>query len=80
MGLAFSAETSIIRNQEALKEPEKFTWAMTKKWFVDCGKQMYKTGKGFGKVGAIYTATECWIEGVSQRYISSNRLRMERWC
>ena len=49
MGLAFSAETSVIRNQETLKEPEKFTWSMTKKWFVDSGKQMYRSGKGFGK-------------------------------
>lgn len=31
----------------------------------ETGKSMWKSGKGFGKVGAIYASIECVIESVS---------------
>ncbi|KAG8894113.1 Mitochondrial import inner membrane translocase subunit tim22, partial [Tulasnella sp. 403] len=31
-------------------------------WFRDQGTKMWKSGKGFGKVGALYAGTECVIE------------------
>ncbi|KAG8991488.1 Mitochondrial import inner membrane translocase subunit tim22 [Tulasnella sp. JGI-2019a] len=31
-------------------------------WFKEQGQKMWKSGKGFGKVGALYAGTECVIE------------------
>lgn len=45
------------------------TRAQTIYLFKEMGRNMWSTGKGFGKVGAIYAGTECCIEGVS-RWIS----------
>ncbi|KAM0756104.1 Tim17-domain-containing protein [Meredithblackwellia eburnea MCA 4105] len=38
-----------------------------KLFFKDLGKQMYRSGAGFGKVGALYAGTECIIEGYRAR-------------
>lgn len=32
--------------------------------FKDMGKGMWRGGKGFGTVGALYAGSECVIEGV----------------
>lgn len=37
-------------------------------FFKETGRSMYRSGKGFGKVGALYAGIECCIEGVSPRY------------
>lgn len=37
--------------------------------FRDMGKGMWNSGKGFGKVGALYAGTECVIEGVSPFFL-----------
>ncbi|PKI84875.1 Tim22p [Malassezia vespertilionis] len=47
--------------------PEVNTMQSTKKFFVQTGKSMYSSGKGFGKVGAIYSGIECCIEGYRAR-------------
>lgn len=33
--------------------------------FKELGRNMWSSGKGFGKVGALYSGIECCIEGVS---------------
>ena len=33
--------------------------------FKEMGRNMWSSGKGFAKVGAIYSGVECCIEGVS---------------
>lgn len=33
--------------------------------FKEMGRGMWKSGKGFGKVGALYAGIECVIESVS---------------
>lgn len=43
--------------------PEVSTMQSTKQYFVQTGKSMYSSGKGFGKVGALYSGIECVIEG-----------------
>ena len=39
--------------------------AQTAYVFKEMGRNMWKSGKGFGKVGALYSGIECTIEGVS---------------
>lgn len=41
------------------------TMQSTKEFFKQTGKSMYRSGKGFGKVGALYSGIECCIEAVS---------------
>lgn len=41
------------------------TMQSTKEFFKQSGKSMYRSGKGFGKVGALYAGIECCIEAVS---------------
>ena len=33
--------------------------------FKEMGRNMWSSGKGFARVGALYAGTECCIEGVS---------------
>ncbi|ETS64864.1 hypothetical protein PaG_00834 [Moesziomyces aphidis] len=41
---------------------EMSTMQSTKEFFRQTGKSMYRSGKGFGKVGALYSGIECCIE------------------
>jgi len=34
----------------------------TKEFFIQTGRNMYSSGRGFGKVGALYSGIECCIE------------------
>lgn len=45
---------------------EATTMQSTKEFFKLTGKSMYRSGKGFGKVGALYSGIECCIESVSR--------------
>ena len=38
--------------------------------FKDMGKGMWRGGKGFGTVGALYAGSECVIEGVRRHTLS----------
>ncbi|SPO25918.1 related to Tim22, mitochondrial import inner membrane translocase subunit [Ustilago trichophora] len=41
---------------------ELTTMQSTREFFKQTGKSMYRSGKGFGKVGALYSGIECCIE------------------
>ena len=41
--------------------------------FRDMGRNMWTSGRGFAKVGALYAGTECVIEGVSAPGAASSR-------
>lgn len=43
------------------------TMQQTKLAMRDMGSKMVSTGKGFGKVGAVYSGIECCVEGVRPR-------------
>ena len=64
MSASFAYEDPILRSQSqaTLNNSQK-----AKEIFKDMGKGMWRTGKGFGKVGALFAGTECVIEGVSIR-------------
>lgn len=59
----------------AYEDPLSRTWQnstmnsrqKTVQVFKDMGKGMWRSGKGFGGVGALYAGLECVIEGVSER-------------
>lgn len=53
------------RTPGAPPPPELTTSQQTKLFFKETGKGMYRSAKGFGKVGALYSGIECCIEGVS---------------
>lgn len=46
--------------------------------FRDMGKGMWTQGKGFAKVGALYSGTECIIEGVRPHFLRSTSLLLMR--
>ena len=43
--------------------PEPTTMQQTKDFFRDTGRNMYRSARGFGKVGALYSGIECCVEG-----------------
>ncbi|WFD31428.1 Mitochondrial import inner membrane translocase subunit tim22 [Malassezia sp. CBS 17886] len=43
--------------------PPVNTMQSTKEFFVQTGRGMWSSGRGFGKVGAMYSFIECCIEG-----------------
>lgn len=72
LGFGLGAFFSLMSSSFAYEDPlsranEKLvgTRAQTAFIFKEMGRNMWKSGKGFGKVGALYSGTECCVEGVS---------------
>jgi import inner membrane translocase subunit TIM22 len=51
--------------EDPLSRADLSTRQKTVAMFKEMGQNMYRSGRGFGKVGAIYAGVECVIEGVS---------------
>jgi hypothetical protein len=65
------AQAHALANEKGLPHPPELTTTQqTKQFFKDTGKGMYRSAKGFGKVGALYSGIECCIEGVSLGVLS----------
>lgn len=62
MSASFAYEDPLSRASNKLVG----TRAQTAFIFKEMGRNMWSSGKGFGKVGALYSGIECCIEGVSQ--------------
>ncbi|WFD36104.1 Mitochondrial import inner membrane translocase subunit tim22 [Malassezia cuniculi] len=61
---AAAKNTKIVQNlPPPPKLPDVHSMATTKEYFIQTGRGMWSTGKGFGKVGALYSGIECVIEG-----------------
>lgn len=62
MSTSFAYEDPYLRaqSQAGLSNTQK-----AREIFRDMGKGMWKSGKGFGKVGALFAGIECVIEGAS---------------
>jgi len=60
MSASFAYEDPLLRQQT---QAGLNTGQKAKEIFKDMGKGMWKSGKGFGKVGALFAGTECVIEG-----------------
>jgi len=62
MSATFAYEDPLSRASEKLVG----TKAQTIYIFKEMGRNMWSSGKGFAKVGALYSGYECCIEGVSR--------------
>lgn len=60
MSASFAYEDPLMRANTQVGNGQK-----AKEIFKEMGKGMWRSGKGFGKVGALFAGTECVIEGVS---------------
>lgn len=60
MSASFQYEDPVLRAQGTLSNTQK-----TSAVFKEMGKNMWSSGKGFGKVGALFAGIECVIESVS---------------
>lgn len=68
LGAFFSLMSATFAYEDPLsKASEKLvgTRAQTAFIFKEMGRNMWTSGKGFAKVGALYSGFECCIEGVS---------------
>lgn len=70
MSSTFAYEDPLSRASEKLTG----TRAQTAYIFKEMGKNMWRSGKGFAKVGALYSGVECCVEGVS-RHASQRHFR-----
>lgn len=75
---ALSADDPLRRSNLAAEAagitvPKQTTAQQTKQFFKETGRNMYRTGRGFGKVGALYSGIECCVEGVSDEIHSGER-------
>ncbi len=57
MSSSFAYEDPLLRQNLS-------TTQKTTEIFKDMGRGMWRSGKGFGKVGALYAGIECVIESV----------------
>lgn len=64
MSSSFAYEDPLLRQN--LNTTQK-----TMEIFKDMGRGMWRSGRGFGKVGALYAGIECVIESVRQSFASS---------
>ena len=61
MSSSFAYEDPLLRPQAQANAP---TAQKAREIFRDRGKGMWRSGKGFGKVGALFAGLECAIESV----------------
>jgi import inner membrane translocase subunit TIM22 len=62
MSSSFAYEDPLLRQQT---QAGLNTGQKAKEVFKEMGKGMWRSGRGFAKVGALFAGTECVIEGVS---------------
>ena len=65
MGAFFSMMSSSFQYDDPLSRSDLSTRKKTTEMFKEMGKGMYRSGRSFGKVGALYSGIECIIESVS---------------
>lgn len=61
MSTSFAYEDPLLRPQA---NPNANTTQKAREIFRDMGKGMWRSGKGFGKVGALFAGLECAVESV----------------
>jgi mitochondrial import inner membrane translocase subunit TIM22 len=66
MGAFFSMMSSSFQYDDPLARTDLSTRKKTAEMFKEMGRGMYRSGRSFGKVGALYSGIECIIESVSK--------------
>ncbi|KAK0548114.1 Mitochondrial import inner membrane translocase subunit tim22 [Tilletia horrida] len=61
-------QAAMIKNGVTQPQAELTTAQQTKEFFKETGRGMYRTGRGFGKVGLLYSGIECCIEGYRAKH------------
>jgi hypothetical protein len=64
LGMVFSLMTASMSYEDPLLRQNAGTSQRARDILRETGKSMWSSGKGFGKVGAIYASIECVIESV----------------
>ena len=69
MSASFAYEDPLLRQQSqaSLNNAQK-----AREIFKEMGRGMWRSGKGFGKVGALFSGIECVIESVCRRLFTFN--------
>ena len=68
MSSSFAYEDPLLRQNLSTQQKAR-------EIFKEMGRGMYKSGKGFGKVGALFAGIECVIESVSAAMAALCRAR-----
>lgn len=66
MSSSFAYEDPLLRQNLSTQQKAR-------EIFKEMGRGMYKSGKGFGKVGALFAGIECVIESVSAAAAASGQ-------
>jgi len=72
LGGFFSLMSSSFAYEDPLLRQNLNTTQKTMEIFKDMGRGMWKSGKGFGKVGALFAGIECVIESYRARNDMAN--------
>ncbi|KDQ50867.1 hypothetical protein JAAARDRAFT_199572 [Jaapia argillacea MUCL 33604] len=67
IGAFFSLMSSSFQYEDPLLRQNLTTAQKTGEVFKEMGRGMYRSGKGFGKVGALFAGIECVIESYRAR-------------
>ncbi|KAI1791223.1 Tim17-domain-containing protein [Ganoderma leucocontextum] len=67
IGAFFSLMSSSFAYEDPMLRQTLSTQQKARAIFKEMGQGMYKSGKGFGKVGALFAGTECVIESYRAR-------------
>jgi import inner membrane translocase subunit TIM22 len=65
LGAFFSMMSTSFAYDDPLSRSDLSTRKKTTEMFKEMGRGMYRSGRSFGKVGALYAGIECVIESVS---------------
>ncbi len=65
MSSSFAYEDPLLRQQT---QAGMNTTQKAREIFKEMGRGMWRSGKGFGKVGALFAGIECVIESVSVQW------------
>jgi mitochondrial import inner membrane translocase subunit TIM22 len=66
MSASFAYEDPLLRQSTQANTTQK-----ARQIFSEMGRGMYTSGRGFGKIGALFAGIECVIEGVRAAFASS---------
>jgi mitochondrial import inner membrane translocase subunit TIM22 len=71
IGAFFSLMSSSFAYEDPLMRQNLSTTQKASEIFKEMGRGMWRSGKGFGKVGALFAGVECVIESVSTNQVTS---------
>ena len=66
IGAFFSLMSASFAYEDPMMRASLTTAQKTSEIFKEMGRNMWRSGKGFGKVGALFAGIECVLESVSR--------------